>query len=99
MATVTRMRTRKDVIDAARAATRTYAGKTVTIQINEAWCKGCAICVEFCPKSIIVMNRRDKPEVTEIDVCTKCMKCEQLCPDFAIVVLAEPGKPKARESR
>jgi 2-oxoglutarate ferredoxin oxidoreductase subunit delta len=96
MTPLKKMRTREDVLAAARAATREYPGKAVTIQVNEAWCKGCAICVEFCPKKILAMNRRDKPEVTDIDSCTKCMKCEQLCPDFAIVVLVAPGKPKAR---
>ena len=30
-----------------------------------------------------------------IESCTKCLRCEQLCPDFAIVVFGDPGKPKA----
>ena len=95
MATVTKLRTREDVLEVARAATKTYVSTGVTIQINDAWCKGCTICVEFCPKDVLVMNRMDKVEVKALEACTKCLRCEQLCPDFAIVVYGEPGKSKA----
>ena len=95
MATATKLRTREDVLEMARAATKTYVSTGVTIQINDAWCKGCTICVEFCPKDVLVMNRMDKVEVKALEACTKCLRCEQLCPDFAIVVYGEPGKSKA----
>ena len=95
MATTTKLRTREDVLEVARAATKTYVSTGVTIQINDAWCKGCTICVEFCPKDVLVMNRMDKVEVKALEACTKCLRCEQLCPDFAIVVYGEPGKSKA----
>ena len=92
MATPNALRTREDVLTAARAATKSYVSTSVTIEINDAWCKGCAICVEFCPKDVLVMNRTDKVEVQALEACTKCLRCEQLCPDFAIVVHGEPGK-------
>jgi 2-oxoglutarate ferredoxin oxidoreductase subunit delta len=95
MATAVKGRTREEVLEAARAATKTYVSAGVTIQINDAWCKGCAICVEFCPKDVLAMNRLDKVEVRAIESCTKCLRCEQLCPDFAIVIFGEPGKSKA----
>jgi NAD-dependent dihydropyrimidine dehydrogenase PreA subunit len=38
------------------------------------------------------MTPMDKVEVTALGACTKCLRCEQLCPDFAIVVYGEPGK-------
>ncbi len=94
MATMTKLRTREDVLQAARAATKTYVSAATTIQINDAWCKGCTICVEFCPEDVLVMNRLEKVEVKALESCTKCMRCEQLCPDFAIIVFGEPGKPK-----
>jgi len=56
------------------------------IEINEAWCKGCDICVQFCPKNVLKLNRRGKAEVVNLDDCTKCQLCELLCPDFAITV-------------
>ncbi len=94
MATTTKLRTREEVLEAARAATKTYVSTAVTIQINDAWCKGCTICVEFCPKDVLVMNHMDKVEVKALDACTKCLRCEQLCPDFAIVVHGEPGRSR-----
>ena len=95
MATTTKLRTREDVLEVALAATKTYVSTGVTIQINDAWCKGCTICVEVCPKDVLVMNRMDTVEVKTLEAWTKCLRCEQLCPDFAIVVYGEPGKSKA----
>jgi 2-oxoglutarate ferredoxin oxidoreductase subunit delta len=92
MATLNALRTREDVLEIVRAATKSYVSASATIEINDAWCKGCAICVEFCPKDVLVMNRMDKVEVQALQACTKCLRCEQLCPDFAIVVHGEPGK-------
>jgi 2-oxoglutarate ferredoxin oxidoreductase subunit delta len=92
MATVTTTRTREAVLDAARRATKSYVSASVSIEINDSWCKGCAICVEFCPKDVLRMTPMDKVEVTTLEACTKCLRCEQLCPDFAIVVYGEPGK-------
>jgi NAD-dependent dihydropyrimidine dehydrogenase PreA subunit len=36
----------------------------------------------------------DKVEVTAIEACTSCLRCEQLCPDFAISVHGEPKSSK-----
>ena len=55
------------------------------IDINEAWCKGCEICVEVCPKKVLKMEDF-VAKVVDLDSCTACMLCEVLCPDFAIVV-------------
>ena len=94
MATITKLRTRDEVIEAARRATKSYVSAGVTIEINDSWCKGCAICVEFCPKDVLQMTLMDKVEVKALEACTKCLRCEQLCPDFAIVVHGEPGMSK-----
>ena len=59
--------------------------KEVKITIKTAWCKGCNICVEFCPKSVLVMDGF-VAKVANLEACTKCGLCEELCPDFAIVV-------------
>jgi len=28
--------------------------------INRDWCKGCGICVAFCPKEVLVLDEQDK---------------------------------------
>lgn len=55
------------------------------IRILEAWCKGCAICVEFCPKHVFVM-KDNLPVVVDLQACNRCMLCEMRCPDFALTV-------------
>ncbi|MBN1541306.1 4Fe-4S binding protein [candidate division KSB1 bacterium] len=60
------------------------AGK-IEIRINEAWCKGCAICVEFCPQDVLVMEN-GVAQVCNLEACTACGLCELRCPDFAITV-------------
>jgi 2-oxoglutarate ferredoxin oxidoreductase subunit delta len=48
----------------------------VTIFAN--WCKGCGICVAFCPTGV--------PVVVYPEKCTACHWCDTHCPDLAIIV-------------
>ncbi len=57
-----------------------------SVEIIEEWCKGCDICVKFCPERCLVMNDKLIVEMAEPDRCTGCRMCEWLCPDFAIAV-------------
>ncbi len=57
----------------------------VKIDIIVNYCKGCEICVAFCPEGVLVMNK-EVAEVVDISKCTKCNICEYLCPDFSISV-------------
>jgi len=53
--------------------------------IRERWCKGCNICVAFCPKQVLVLrNGKVFPEHPE--KCIGCHMCEMRCPDYAIEV-------------
>lgn len=78
-----------------------YANDKVSIEINEEWCKGCSICVEFCPKKVLAMNRRGKPEVVDLEACTRCQLCDLRCPDFAIAVESseEDAEIEAKKGR
>ena len=58
--------------------------------INSKLCKGCGICVLFCPKKIIEIVD-DKASITNIDDCIGCRQCEYHCPDFAIMVGEDNG--------
>lgn len=60
----------------------------VELTINTEWCKGCGICIAFCPKQVLALNRQDKSEVVKRDDCTACKMCELRCPDLAIEVIA-----------
>ena len=59
--------------------------RKIDISINRVWCKQCGICIEFCPEDVYE-SRDGAPHITEIDKCTGCLKCEIMCPDFAITV-------------
>ncbi|MGB9779395.1 indolepyruvate ferredoxin oxidoreductase subunit alpha [Caldanaerobacter sp.] len=51
--------------------------------IIEDWCKGCGICVEFCPVKVLTI-KDGKVKLIDEDKCIKCGICELRCPDFAI---------------
>ena len=55
------------------------------ITIDDKACKGCEICVEFCPTKVLEMNGF-VASVKNLEACIKCMQCELRCPDFAITV-------------
>jgi 2-oxoglutarate ferredoxin oxidoreductase subunit delta len=59
--------------------------KKANIIINPSWCKGCEICVYFCPTGAIKMEK-DKVVIADEYKCTACMLCEISCPDFAIEI-------------
>jgi len=53
--------------------------------IKSEWCKGCAVCVEFCPKDVLAM-KGEKAVIANEGACIYCTLCEQRCPDYAIYV-------------
>jgi len=59
------------------------------------YCKGCGICVKFCPKSVLEIQSF-KVNVARIEDCIECMQCELRCPDFAVEVHGS-GKKRSRE--
>lgn len=52
--------------------------------IKGEWCKGCGICVEFCPKDALVLDEKEKAHLAHPDNCNGCGMCELRCPDLAI---------------
>jgi len=53
--------------------------------IRESWCKGCNICVAYCPKNVLELVGGKVKEMRPDD-CIGCKMCELRCPDFAIEV-------------
>jgi 2-oxoglutarate ferredoxin oxidoreductase subunit delta len=67
------------------------------IEINRDFCKGCGICVAFCPKRVLELDENEKVVVKRIEDCSACRLCELRCPDIAIEVQAEQSEPTAEE--
>jgi len=59
------------------------------IQINRYWCKGCGICVAFCPKKVLELDEEGIVTAPREKDCSLCLLCELRCPDFAIEVIKE----------
>ena len=58
----------------------------MSLKIHVNRCKGCGICVAFCPKKVLALSDIEKVEVVNGKDCIKCKQCEMRCPDFAIFV-------------
>jgi len=66
--------------------------KKMPVRIYEEWCKGCNICVSFCPTQTLELSRSGKSTVAHPAKCIYCGLCELLCPDLAITVRPKPAK-------
>jgi 2-oxoglutarate ferredoxin oxidoreductase subunit delta len=58
-----------------------------TIEVE--WCKGCGICVAFCPKEVLDLDESGKATIVRPDDCIECGLCELRCPDMAIESVPE----------
>lgn len=54
-----------------------------TLVLESSWCKGCGICVAFCPKQALELYH-EKARLKEENECILCGLCEQRCPDYAV---------------
>lgn len=59
------------------------------VHINIQWCKGCGICVAFCPKKALSLDEMTQKAQWDKEACITCGLCEQYCPDLAITVEKE----------
>ena len=63
------------------------------VSFQEDLCKGCALCVLFCPKHLLrlapdrINAKGDQPaEIVDEDACVSCASCARMCPDAVITV-------------
>ena len=65
------------------------------IEINQELCKGCEICMAFCPKNVISLSDKLNASgylpasFTDSGECTGCGTCAVVCPDVVIEVYRE----------
>ena len=64
-------------------------GRIRRLDINTAWCKGCRICVAFCPRNVLELDESGKAVFARPDDCIWCRDCEIRCPDLAIQITVE----------
>ncbi len=76
------------------------------VHIISARCKGCKLCVEYCPRDVLAvsdeMNEKGyhPPIAVAPERCVVCRLCELLCPEFCIYTVkaeeeAEEGAPSS----
>ena len=73
--------------------------KRPQVEINRDFCKGCGICVAFCPKEVLELDDHEKAVVKHLEKCNACTLCELRCPDMAIEVRSEEQRAKSIEQR
>ncbi|MFQ5841829.1 MAG: ferredoxin family protein [Thermodesulfobacteriota bacterium] len=68
------------------------------IEIDREFCKGCKLCIEFCPKGVISLSSNlnvkgyhpayftEEESTKEKRKCTGCSICAIVCPEVAIEV-------------
>jgi 2-oxoglutarate ferredoxin oxidoreductase subunit delta len=67
-------------------------------RIDREWCKGCGICVAFCPKNVLELDRKEKSVAVRLEDCIACRMCELRCPDLAVEVDIEETKTKGNQN-
>ncbi len=61
----------------------------------EERCKGCGLCIEFCPKNCMGFSHHLNSQgyhparLTEEEKCISCAICARMCPDVVIEVEKE----------
>ena len=71
------------------------------VHVIDERCKGCGICVEFCPRGVLVISNHHNakgyhpPRPSRPELCVDCDLCEMLCPEFAIYTDRVDGTGRA----
>jgi 2-oxoglutarate ferredoxin oxidoreductase subunit delta len=74
--------------------TITEKNRIITHIIDAEWCKGCGICIHFCPKHVLEFNKQGKAMAARPEDCIACLLCELRCPDLAIQIIKEDDNEK-----
>ena len=79
------------------APTQARSAPFEPLDIASDRCKGCGLCVEICPKHVLVLDTSVVNEhgyhpvrLTDAGACTSCALCARICPDAVFAVFARP---------
>ncbi len=57
------------------------------VSVNKQWCKKCLICIEMCPKNLLMEDEQGDVFLKDPEQCSDCATCCWICPDFAITIV------------
>ena len=66
--------------------------KRFKLIFNRDKCKGCELCVSFCPKKLLALDTAVNAKsyhpagITDQDACIGCASCALMCPDCCISI-------------
>ena len=64
-----------------------FENEKCSLFIRPELCKGCEICIEFCPTKVLSLDKRRLIATADnMDKCIACGMCDLRCPDFAIYI-------------
>jgi len=72
------------------------------VYIAKQRCKGCELCIEFCPSDVLARSTDFNPKgyhypIVVKDECINCTLCLSLCPDYAIFSVPVPAADRGKK--
>ncbi len=73
------------------------------IHVRVEWCKGCELCIDYCPTSVLAMSSDFNVKgyhypIIAGDNCINCQSCFIICPEFAIFATPAPSPDEMAEA-
>ena len=62
------------------------------VLFNKEKCKGCEVCITFCPKKILCLDHEVNAKgyhpaaISNQEECIGCQSCATMCPDCCITI-------------
>ena len=67
-----------------------YLRNVATLELDQATCTGCGMCVEVCPHQVFALAEK-QATISDLDACMECGACAKNCPVAVIRVDAGVG--------
>jgi len=67
-------------------------GVNFRVEVDIERCKGCSLCVTFCPKKELLLSQnKNRKGYRYVDFsgaeCIGCLRCGLICPDVALTII------------